>query len=92
MNEENYVVEAPPVSQSFWASLQYFHRQEWEVKFLQPAAVPLLEQMLAYITGYARLTSLNKSLLRHYFEDWSLSEKTEELRLLAESGGFLEIE
>ena len=92
MNEENYVVEAPPVSQSFWAFLQYFHRQQWEVKFLQLAAVPLLEQMLAYITGYARLTSRNKSLLRQHFEDWSLSEKTEKLHLLAESGGFLEIE
>ena len=92
MKEENYVVEAPPVSQSFWAFLQYFHGQQWEVKFLQPAAVPLLDQMLAYITGYARLTSLNKSLLRQHFEDWSFSERTEKLRLLAESGGFLEIE
>ena len=69
MNEENYVVEAPPVSQSFWAFLQYFHGQQWEVKFLQPAAVPLLEQLLAYITGHAWLTNLNKSLLLQHFEN-----------------------
>ena len=36
INEENYVVEAPTVSQSFWAFLQHFHGQQWEVKFLQP--------------------------------------------------------
>ena len=42
--------------------------------------------MLAYNTGYARLTSLNKSLLRQHFEDLSLSEKTEELRLFGGVG------
>ena len=59
---ENYVVESLIVSQSFWAFLQHFHGQQWEVKFLQPAAGPLIDQMLAYIAGYARLTSLNKTL------------------------------
>ena len=92
INEENYVLEAPTVSQSFWAFLQHFHGQQWEVKFLQPAAGPLFDQMLAYIAGYARLTSLNKSLLRQFFEGWSASEKAEKLRLLAESGGVFEIE
>ena len=80
------------VSQSFWAFLLRLHGQQWEVKFLQPAAGPLFDQMLAYIAGYARLTSLNKSLMRQYFEAWSASEKVEKLRWLAESGGFLEIE
>ena len=63
-----------------------------EVKFLQPAAGPLFDQMLAYIAGYARLTSLNKSLFRQFFEGWWAAEKAHKLRLLAESGGFLEIE
>ena len=89
INEEGYVVEAPMVSQSFWAFLQHFHGQQCEVKFLQPAAGALFEQMLAYIAGYSRLTSQNKSLLRQYFEGWSDAEKAEKLRLLAESGGFL---
>ena len=92
IGEEGYVVEAAPVSQSFRAFIQNFHGQQWEVKFLKPAAIPLLEQMLAYIAGYARLTSWNKSLFRLYFADWSFAEKAENLRLLAESGGFLEIE
>ena len=61
INEENYVVESPIVSQSFWAFLQHFHGQQWEVKFLQPAARPLFDQMLAFIAGYSRLTSLKKT-------------------------------
>ena len=92
INEENYMLESPIVSQSFWAFLQHFHGQQWEVKFLQPAAGPLFDQMLAYIAGYARLISLNKSLLRQNFEGWSAAEKAEKLRLLAESGSFLETE
>ena len=92
MNEKGYVVEALIVSQSFWAFLRHFDGQQWEVKFLQPAAGPLFDQMLAYIAGYTLLASLNKRLLRQYFEGWSVSEKEEKLRLLAESGGFLELE
>ena len=80
------------VSQSFWAFLQHFHGQQWEVKFLQPRAGPLFDQMLAYFAGYFRLTSLNKNLLRRSFQGWSIAEKAEKLRLLAESGGFLKIE
>ena len=57
INEENYVVETPVVSQSFWAFLRHFHGQQWEVKFLQPAAGPLFDQLLAYIAGFTRLTS-----------------------------------
>ena len=51
LNEKGYVVEAPMVSQSFWAFLQHFHGQDWEVKFLRPAAGPLFDQMLAYIVS-----------------------------------------
>ena len=81
------------VPQSFWAFLQYCHGQQWKNKFLEQTAGPLFDQMLAYIVGYPRLTSLNKScLLRRSFEGWSAPEKAENLRLLAESGGFLEIE
>ena len=92
MSEEDYVVGAPMVSQSFGAFLRYFHGEQWEIKFLNSAAEPLFDQLLAYIRGYARLTSLNKDLLRRSFEGWSASEKAENLRKLAESGGFLEIE
>ena len=80
------------VSQSFWTFLQHFHGQQWELKFVQPTEGPLFDKMLAYIAVHSRLTSLNKILLRLYLEGWSVAEKAEKLRLLAESGGFLEIE
>ena len=35
MSEEGSLVEAPMVSQSFLAFLQYFHGQQWEIKFLK---------------------------------------------------------
>ena len=92
INEDNYVVESPVVSQSYWAFVQHFHGQQWEAKFLQPAAGPLFDQMLAYIAGFARLTSLNKSLFRQNFKGWSAAERAENVRLLAESGGFLKLE
>ena len=92
MSGEGYVVGAPMVSQSFWAFLQYFHGEQWEIKFLKPAAEPLFDQLLAYIAGYARLTGLNRNLLRRSFEGWSASEKAENLRILAKSGGLLELE
>ena len=74
MSEEGYVVGAPMVSQSFWAFLQYFHGEQWEIKFLKLAAEPFFDQLLAYIAGYARLTSLKRNLLRRSFEGWSASE------------------
>ena len=65
---------------------------QWEFKFLRAAAERLFAQLLAYVTGYAQLTSHNKRIFRQRFETWSVEVKREQLRLLAESGGFLELE
>ena len=92
VNESGYVVEAPIISQNFAEYLLEHHGPQWEAKFLQFAAEPLLEQMLAYIAGYARLTSYNKHQLRNFYETWTDEERAINLRALAESGGFLEIE
>ena len=92
MSEGGYVVKAPLVSQNFLAYLQERYGEQWEVKFLQPAAEPISECLLAYIVRYARLTSYNKYRLRRLFETWAVVERWEKLRMLAESGGFLEIE
>ena len=51
VNELGYVVEAPIISQNFAAFLLEHHVPQWEAKFLQLAAEPLFEQMLAYIAG-----------------------------------------
>ena len=87
-----YFVEAPVISPNFAEYLLEHHGPQWEAKFLQFAAEPLLEQMLAYIAGYARLTSYNKHQLRNFYETWTDEERAVNLRVLAESGGFLEIE
>ena len=92
MTKEGYAFQAPAVPQSFRVFAQHFSGPQWDVKFLQPAAEPLFDQMFAYVVGYARLTCFNKSFARRLFENWSAAEKVEKLRLLAELSGFLEIE
>ena len=91
-NEQGYVVEKPMLPQNFIAFLINYHGTQWEVKFLRAAAEPLFAKVLAYIAGYARLTNHNKRIFRQSFETWSEEVKREQLRLLAESGGFLELE
>ena len=91
-NEEGYVVEEPAIPENFRMFLVEYHGTQWEIKFLGAAAEPLFAQLLAYVRGYARLTSHNKRIFRQSFESWSLVTKGEQLRLLAESGGFLELE
>ena len=80
------------VSQNFVSFLIEYHGTQWENKFLRAAAEPLFAQLLAYVVGYARLTSHNKRIFRQGFETWSVEVKKDQLTLLAESGGFLEIE
>ena len=92
INEEGYFVEQPIISQNLAAFLQQFYGHQWELEFLRSSAYVIFEKLLAYIKGYAKLTSLNRRLLRQQFESWPMGEKTKQLRLLAESGGFLEIE
>ena len=80
------------LSQNLASLLIDYHGSEWEIKFLRAAAEPLFAQFLAYVAGYARLTRHNKIIFRQGFETWSVEVKKEQLRLLAESGGFLELE
>ena len=91
-NEEGYVVEEPVLPQNFLAFLIEYHGTQWEVMFLRAAAEPLFAQLLSYVAGNARQTSHNKRIFRKKFESRSVEVKREQLRLLAESGGFLELE
>ena len=92
INEEGYFVEEPTISQNLAAFLQQYYGHQWELKFLRPSVEVIFEQLFAYIKDYAKLTSNNRRLLRKQFESWPMEEKTKQLRLLAELGGFLEIE
>ena len=91
-NEEGYFIEAPPVSQSLAGFLRENYGLQWEWKLLQPSADIIFEKLLAYIAGYARSTSFNRLMLRQQYTNWSTEEKGYHLRLLAESGGLLELE
>ena len=75
INEEAYVMEAPVKSQIFLVFLRENRGQQWEIKFLRPAAGTLFEQMISYVVGYARLTSQNKHLLRGLYETWSVEKR-----------------
>ena len=83
------MVEEPVLAQNFVVFWQEYHGTHWEIKFLRASAEPLFTQMLAYISGYAQLTSHNERLFRQLFKTRSAAVKGEQLRLLAESGGFL---
>ena len=91
-NEEGYMVEEPVIPENFRIFLVEYHGTQWEIKFLGAAAEPLFAQLLSYVAGYSRLTNHNKRIFRQSFETWSLAVKREQLKLLAKSGGFLELE
>ena len=91
-NEEGYMVEEPLLPENFRAFLVEYHGTQWKIKFLGAAAEPLFAQLMPYVAGFASLTSHNKRIFRQSFEAWSITVKREQLRLFAESGGFLEIE
>ena len=86
------MVEEPLIPENFRAFLVEYHGTQWEIKFLAATAEALFAQLMAYVAGFARLTSHNKRIFRQSFEAWSITVKKEQLRLLAESGGFLELE
>ena len=92
IKEEEYVVEAPIISQTFVGYLLENYGHQWKIEFLRPAAGPQFERMIAYVVGYARPTSYNKQLLRGLYETWHVEERGERLWPLADSGGCFEIE
>ena len=91
-NEEGYFIEEPMVSQSLAGFLRQNYGPQWEWKLLQLSAEVIFEILLAYVAGYARLTGFNRRLLRQQYESLSTEANSYQLKLLAESGGFLEIE
>ena len=76
INEEGYFVEEPMISQNLAAFLQQYYGHQWELKFLRLSAEVFFEEILAYIKRYAKLTSLNRRLLRQQLESWPMGEKT----------------
>ena len=90
--EEGYFIEEPMVSQSLAGFLRQNYGPQWEWKLLQQSADVIFEKLLPYIAGSASLTGFNRRLLRQQYENWSAKERSYQLKLLAESGRFLELE
>ena len=89
-NEEGFVVGEAVLAQHLVVFLKEYHCTQREVKILRAAAEPLFPPMLAFISGYALLTSHNRLPFEQWFQTWSAEMKGKQLRLLAEAGGFLE--
>ena len=80
------------LSQNFIAFLKEYQGTQLEIKFLRAAAEPLFAQLLVYVADHVRLSSHKKRIFRQGIERWSVEDKKEQMRLLAESGGFLELQ
>ena len=61
------MVEEPLLSQIFVSFLIEYHGTQREINFLRAAAEPLFAQLLAYVAGYARLSSRNKRIFAKDF-------------------------
>ena len=63
----------------------------WEKRVLTYQTM-IVEQLYAFITGYGKLTSRIKQAWLNQLDSWTPNQLRAQLKGLAESGGFLEIE
>ena len=86
-----FVVQEPEVTYDFRQFLIIMYGSNWEKRVLGYQTM-ILEKLYALITEYGKLTSrLNRAWLNQ-FNSWSLNQLRAQLKGLAESGGFSEIE
>jgi len=86
-----YVVQEPEITDDFKQFLITMYGSNWEKRVLSYQTM-IVEQLYALITGYSKLTSRIKRAWLAQFDSWSSSQLRAQIKGLAESGGFLEIE
>ena len=86
-----YVVVSPLISERLKIFLQVLYGPQWEAKFLKGGEM-LLAQLGAYVSGYSVLTGFQREQWDRLFPDWTTVELRAQLKKLAESGGFIEVE
>ena len=86
-----YVVQEPEVTDDFKHFLITMYGSNWEKRVLSYQTI-IVEQLYALITGYSKLTSRMKRAWLAQFNSWSSSQFPAQIKALAKSGGFLEIE
>ena len=86
-----YVVKEPEITDNFKQFLIIMYGSNWEKRVLS-YQTRIIEQLYALITGYSKLTNRIKRAWLAQFDSWSPSHFRAQIKGLAESGGFLEVE
>ena len=86
-----YVVQEPEIPDKFKHFLIILYGSNREKRVLSYQTITI-EQLYALITGYSKLTSRIKRAWLAQFDSWSPSQLRAQIKGLAESGGFLEVE
>ena len=86
-----YVVVSPLITERLKTFLQVLYGPQWEAKFLRGGEM-LLAQLGAYVSGYSVLTGFQREQWDRLFPACTTVELRAQLKKLAESGGFIEVE
>ena len=86
-----YVFQEPEVTDDFNRFLIRMYGSNWEKRVLSYQKM-IVEQLFALISGYSKLTSRIKWAWLAQFDFWTPSQLRVQIKGLAESRGFLEIE
>ena len=81
-------IEEPEVSPNLKVFLRYVYGTQWEVKLVRESGEVPIDQLRAYLAGYNPLTSFNRRQWLRLFPAWTAQERRDQLRVLAEAGGF----
>ena len=86
-----YVLQEPEITDNFKQFLINMYGSNWEKRVLSYQTM-IMEQLYALITEYSKLTSRIKRAWLAQFDSWSPSQLRAQIKGLAASGGFLELE
>ena len=86
-----YVVQEPEITDNFKQFLIIIYGSNWEKRVLSYQTM-IIEHLYVLINGYSKLISRIKRAWLAQFDSWSPSQLRAQIKGLAESGGFLEVE
>ena len=87
---QDYVMVEPMITDNLRLFLKYTLGPQWQYKLIHLSGEVLQFQQRAYLKGFELLTPFNRRQWVRLFSAWTLSERREQLELLANSGGFIE--
>ena len=92
LGTEGFVVPHAPVLLAFASFLEVDIGHTWEEVLLSQSVEVHLARLSAYISGWSRMTMFQRLQWERVYQYWTPESRREQLRLLAESGGFLVVE